>query len=196
MIELSINSDKSFIGAWVLSDTSICDDLINFFESSSDSAPGTIFRSSGERGVVNKNLKDSIDLGLYLDQPIAMRYRELLQEVLEEYKRKYAFSDRVDPYYIEAINLQKYPLGGGYKEWHTERVSGRADAKRHLVFMTYLNDVLDDGETEFYYQKVKIKPKKGLTVIWPPDWTHTHRGIPTPNEIKYIATGWWRFGNE
>mgnify|MGYP001271300870 CR=1 FL=1 len=39
--------------------------------------------------------------------------------------------------------------------------------KRVLVFMTYLNDVTDEGETEWYYQRVKVKPRKGLTVIDP-----------------------------
>ena len=59
--------------------------------------------------------------------------------------------------------------------------------------MFYLNDVEDEGETEFYYQKLKVKPKKGLTLIWPADWTHTHRGIPSKTQEKYIATGWYSF---
>jgi hypothetical protein len=61
--------------------------------------------------------------------------------------------------------------------------------------MTYLNDVNDDGETEFYYQNLKIKPQKGKTVIWPADWTHTHRGITSPTQEKYIITGWFNFIN-
>ena len=48
-------------------------------------------------------------------------------------------------------------------------------------------------QTEWYYQKKKIQPKKGLSVIWPPDFTHTHRGIPSPTQEKYIVTGWWNF---
>ena len=43
---------------------------------------------------------------------------------------------------------------------------------------------------EFFYQKVKIKPTKGLTLIWPSDFTHTHRGVPATNDTKIIATGW------
>ena len=62
--------------------------------------------------------------------------------------------------------------------------------------MTYLTDVVGEGgETEFYYQKLKIKPKKGLTLIWPSDWTHTHRGIPAPDEEKVIITGWIHYEN-
>jgi hypothetical protein len=59
--------------------------------------------------------------------------------------------------------------------------------------MTYLNDVDDGGETFFYYQDLKIKPKKGLTLIWPVDWTHTHCGIVSPTQTKYIVTGWISF---
>ena len=61
---------------------------------------------------------------------------------------------------------------------------------RILVFMTYLNDVTDEGETEWVYQDVKIQPKKGLSVMWPSEFTHTHRGIPSKTQEKYISTGW------
>jgi hypothetical protein len=64
---------------------------------------------------------------------------------------------------------------------------------RHLVFMTYLNDVTDGGETEFFYQKLKVKPEKGLTLIWGADWTFTHRGITSPTQTKYIVTGWFNY---
>jgi hypothetical protein len=55
--------------------------------------------------------------------------------------------------------------------------------------MVYLNDVDEGGETEFLYQQVKIKPKRGTVVIWPGGFTHLHRGNP-PLKNKYIATGW------
>ena len=48
--------------------------------------------------------------------------------------------------------------------------------------MTYLNDVTDAGETEWYHQRLKIQPQKGLTIIWPCDWTHTHRVVPSPTQ--------------
>jgi hypothetical protein len=55
--------------------------------------------------------------------------------------------------------------------------------------MTYLNDV-DDGGTEFYYQKTIIKAEKGLTLIWPADWTYTHKGQISNTKEKTIITGW------
>ena len=59
--------------------------------------------------------------------------------------------------------------------------------------MFYLNDVAEGGETEFYYQDVKIKPKAGTMVIAPAYFTHTHRGnVPKSND-KYILTSWVLF---
>ena len=52
--------------------------------------------------------------------------------------------------------------------------------------MIYLNDVHDRGWTEFFYQQHYEIPKAGKIVCWPSDWTHTHRGIISPTEVKYI----------
>ena len=59
--------------------------------------------------------------------------------------------------------------------------------------MTYLNNVEDKGQTEFYYQKLNVKPEKGLTLIWPAEWTHTHRGNKVIKGTKYMITGWMCF---
>lgn len=194
MYEYIIDAEKSFIGAWFLEDLSLCDDLIYHFEQNPDKKIGEIFWSTEHSSKVDKDEKDSMDIDLKVDIPIGKRYVNELQKVLEMYKIKYPRCENVARYTIESINIQKYEFGGGYKQWHTERSGALAPGGyRHLVFMTYLNDVEDQGETEFLYQKVKVKPQKGLTLIWPADWTHTHRGIPSNTEIKYIATGWYTF---
>lgn len=95
------------------------------------------------------------------------------------------------------IQAQKYVAGeGGYPYWHSEVYPqhGHNDAlHRALLFMFYLNDVEEGGETEFYYQNKKISPKKGTMVIAPAYFTHTHRGcIPKSND-KYIITSWVLF---
>jgi hypothetical protein len=59
--------------------------------------------------------------------------------------------------------------------------------------MTYLNTVTDEGGTEWYHQNLKVNAEKGKTVIWPADWTFTHRGVPSPTQEKYIITGWFNF---
>ena len=57
------------------------------------------------------------------------------------------------------------------------------------VWMIYLNDINDRGWTEFFYQQHYEIPKAGKIVCCLCDWTHTHRGIVSPTETKYILTG-------
>jgi hypothetical protein len=95
------------------------------------------------------------------------------------------------------IQAQKYLVDqGGYPYWHSEvypQVGHNEALHRVLLFMFYLNDVEEGGETEFYYQQLKIKPKKGDMVIAPAYFTHTHRGCMPKSNDKYILTSWVLF---
>ena len=96
-----------------------------------------------------------------------------------------------------SINIQKYQQNkGGYPHWHSEQFpqNGHNEALHRVVlYMFYLNDVEEGGETEFYYQQRKISPKKGTMVIAPAGFTHSHRGNRPVSGDKYIATSWLMF---
>lgn len=95
------------------------------------------------------------------------------------------------------INMQKYDAGkGGYPYWHSEvypQLPHNDALHRILLFMYYLNDVEEGGETEFYYQQKTIKPEKGTMVIAPAYFTHTHRGNMPKSNDKFIVTSWVLF---
>ena len=79
---------------------------------------------------------------------------------------------------------------GQYYHWHIDGGSHQF-SQRQLVAVWYLNDVEGPGgETEFLFQKIKIKPEQGKLLLFPPFWTHEHRGITLQAGIKYIATTW------
>jgi hypothetical protein len=92
------------------------------------------------------------------------------------------------------FNIQKYEPNEGFYGWHCER-AGVKHSDRLLVWMIYLNTVTDRGETEFFYQQHFEEPERGKLVIWPSDWTHLHRGVPSPTQTKYILTGWFTHKN-
>ncbi|MGS0726566.1 2OG-Fe(II) oxygenase [Shewanella sp. 0m-11] len=96
-----------------------------------------------------------------------------------------------------SINIQKYlQAKGGYPHWHSEQfpqVSHNEALHRVVLYMFYLNDVEEGGETEFYYQNKLIKPKKGTMVMAPAGFTHSHRGNIPKSHDKYIATSWIMF---
>jgi len=87
------------------------------------------------------------------------------------------------------IKIQKTNPSEGYHIWHFES-SGKELQNRTTSFILYLNDVNEGGETEFLYQKLRVKPLKNRLVLWPAAYTHIHRGNPPLDESKYILTGW------
>jgi len=178
---------KDFIHMNYMDDISLCDDIIEFHKNVPDKRPGL----SGN-GKLDTTVKDSTDTTLNLNTDLFMRYLNEIKKSFILYQNNFKYCEGLDPYgLIENVNVQHYKPNQAFYEWHCERKT--ANNNRHLVFMTYLNDVTDGGETEFYYQKFKVQPKKGLTLIWPVEWTYMHRGISSPTEHKYITTGWVSF---
>jgi prolyl 4-hydroxylase len=187
---------SDFIRLYKMDDISVCDRLIESFEKSQNQHPGVILDRSGNLDV-NKDIKDSININYYFgsEDPIFIEFQNQLKKALIQYVAEFVFSNSAAPWTItENVTVQKYLPGGGFKAWHFERLNANLpSAARHLVFLAYLNDVTDEGETEFFYQKVKIIPQKGNIAIWPVDWTHTHRGIPSPSQVKYVVGGWLNY---
>jgi len=115
---------------------------------------------------------------------------------LEDYKSRFEIAfDNYDPIRLEPFfNIQRYLPEEGFKTYHCERAVLKS-TPRVLVWMVYLNTVTHKGETEFLYQHHFESPEQGKLVIWPADWTYTHRGIPSPTQTKYILTGWFSLFN-
>ena len=66
---------------------------------------------------------------------------------------------------------------------------------RVIVYLWYLNDVYDGGETEIY-NNILIKPEAGKLLIFPALWYYKHRGkMPLSND-KYVITGWFYTENK
>ena len=149
--------------------------------------------------VVDPEKKDSFDVSVDLVPPELLsqygieRYYAELQRCLQLYVEQHPLLKQVGKFRVtESPAIQHYRPGGGFKMPHFER-SGYATATRMLVWMTYLNDVTDGGGTHFVYQKHTFEAKKGRTLIWPSDFTHTHAGVVSPTQHKYIITGWMNF---
>jgi hypothetical protein len=191
MIEHKINKLDNFIMGFYPNDISICDEIIEFYNNSQNKYDGVL--ASGD---VDKNVKHSTDVGLLVGTPLWSKYiLQFLQPITNLYINKYPECNMYSSWTcMSPVNIQHYKPNGGFFKWHCERLSLHNHViSRHLVFMTYLNDVTDGGETEFYHQKLKVKPERGLTLIWPTDWTFTHRGVTSPSQDKMIVTGWYNY---
>tara|TARA_B100002019_G_scaffold270774_1_gene264646 strand:- start:182 stop:802 length:621 start_codon:yes stop_codon:yes gene_type:complete len=180
--------------------SSTCRSLIELFEvDKKRQNPGVV-----RRGEVVKSFKDhkaSTDI-CFLPRDLEDKlWGKSLQKVIPIVEKArqdwiaqyYIGLDVVDPFEINfTFNMQRFLPGEGYHKFHNERASFET-RDRVGVWMIYLNDVYDRGWTEFFYQQHFEIPKAGKIVCWPCDWTHTHRGIVSDTEIKYILTGWFTF---
>ena len=186
----------NFIGSWCVEPKSVCDRLIDLFESRADQ------QSSGvSGGIVNKQAKNSVDMTVYpkdLDAPgneVFKSYFESLFACYRDYILQWPlFKEFGGNLEIGAFNLQKYGPGQHFQKVHAERGS-LATLHRVLAWMTYLNDLEppDGGATYFNHYDLEVQPKKGLTLIWPAEWTHAHCGNAVVKGPKYIITGWLHF---
>lgn len=176
----------------------VCEKFIVNFESSPLVNRGHVFTNG--KIIEQPDTKSSSEITFnptYLNNPVWGDLLKHLVSVIEEGATEYLlqFSEglynisefKLDPLF----NIQRYHPGEGYHKFHCERGANSKDLRRVLVWMIYLNDVTDGGQTEFYYQKHKETPEQGKLVIWPSDWTHIHRGVTSSTQTKYILTGWF-----
>lgn len=189
MREHKVNSLNNFIMGWYVDDTTFCDELINYHNHSDT------IKEVGKVGLYStedKEQKESIDSSYRPDMLGYFKFGNHLQKAFNLYNEKYPESACVHGYlHLQAFNVQHYPKSGGFKTFHCERFQGDyPNVNRHLAWMGYLNTVTDNGGTEFKYQNLTIKAEKGLILIWPADWTYTHRGVVSMTEEKWIVTGW------
>ena len=110
----------------------------------------------------------------------------------KDYMNRYSVLSDYDNHTIYAYKVQKTEPGGGYHVWHCED-GCKTFMGRTGVYILYLNDVDEGGETEFLYMSKRVPAKKGRLVIFPPNYPWAHRGNPPLSGTKYIMTGWTEF---
>ena len=117
-------------------------------------------------------------------------FHVIWEQVFPIYKSEFSILDE-KKLVGDQLKMKKIKPGGGFHQWHYEALSSHADSK--VVCQIYMNNVEEAGETEFLYQNKRISPKKNRLLLWPADWTYTHRGNPPiGKKDKYILTTWLR----
>ena len=69
--------------------------------------------------------------------------------------------------------------------------------KKHrvIVYLWYLNDVEEGGETQVFHH-MKIKPEAGKLLMFPAQWCFPHCGIMPLSGDKFVVTGWLHLPND
>lgn len=91
----------------------------------------------------------------------------------------------------DRLTLKRYRPGGDAFEPHFDSID--AFSGRYLVFLWYLNTVAEGGETEFCDLDVKVAPRTGRLLMFPPYWMFQHAGRPPVSGDKYILSTYLMF---
>jgi hypothetical protein len=175
-----------------------CDKLIKHFEWCNNNN-----RSFGRPE--SQHIKSDISTSLNPNNVIEIDYMSAnIREYIDEFNRGfwdvcyadylkvYGVLSQAEKHTVFTYKIQKTLPGGGYHVWHCED-GDKAHMGRLGVYILYLNDVEEGGETEFLYLSKRIKAKKGRLIIFPPNYPWAHRGNPPLSGEKYILTGWTEF---
>jgi len=191
---------ESIMGAWIMPE-GVIDGIWNFWNKSATQdfkTKGGVHHwddAKAEYVFLEGETKKSIDMAISpnaFDEPWGT-YRKHLQECLNNYIQLYQSANHSERFDInENYNIQFYKKGEGFSKLHHENLGSSMNVYRHLVFMTYCDDV-PNGGTHFEYQNLTVPCKKGLTVIWPAGFSHSHKGQITKEHEKMIVTGWYSF---
>ena len=145
----------------------------------------------GQAGREAESIKKSTDLRISGRDDWRDIDRALAQSLLARFNdlaREFPFF-AANSFKDIGYNLQR-TLPGECYHWHVDGGAGEFSA-RQLVAIWYLNDVPGPGgETEFPLQETVIRPQEGKLLLFPPFWSHVHRGVVLGQGVKYIATTW------
>ncbi len=199
-IPLLKTDNPSFIGAWTPNDVKFLDNAIEIFNNNSLSHQeirSTQRKSNKEKknkkqvnGFVanfdlNNNKMDKSDYNTF------SLYTNFLDSCFKSYASRWEFTDYnligLSPSTIQIVNLMN--IDSDNLAFNYMKSEGKF-MQTSFSFLTFLTDSSNLGKVEFYYQGVTIKSMKGLTLIWPSDWTHSNRILGAKdNSDFYFITG-------
>lgn len=171
-----------------------CKLIIERFESDDRRHPSTI-------GLADKH-EDPVRSGtiLFLNEDmkewkdVVVQTHAAVTKAVQEYARSfplladYISTGRIGCRYPR---IERVDPGQGF-DWHSD-VAGMESAERTLACLLYLSDVESEGFTEFAHQGVKVKPEAGKIAVFPPYWTHLHRGASPAESPKYTMSFFWAY---
>ncbi len=178
-----------FEGIWANPEETI--DAIESECSDSDSGVKWERATTVGRGV-KQNQRTNYHLGIStlaentnsnIAKDIHNQFYSILLSTTIPYSRKH---DIDELYYSEGFNMLRYQGGQEYKAHY----DGNTGTGRSVSVICYLNDDYEGGEVEFVNFGLKVKPKKGMLLIFPSNYAYTHIAHPVTSGTKYALVTW------
>jgi prolyl 4-hydroxylase len=163
----------------------ICERLIAAFEQTEGQQ---VRREPGWRDGLNESAWTELDLTPLADDALKGFFFGQVQHYLEQYNAALRFSMPVPTTTrLAPLRVKRYRSMADDKfQLHFDSINEVAD--RFLVYLWYLNDVEEGGETEFPDQNLRVRARAGRLLMFPPYWMFQHAGLPPHSGDKYILS--------
>lgn len=172
--------------------TEYCKLIIDRFEADSRRHPSTVGRTekvqhpdrTGTILFLNDSMEDWKD--------VVLQTHAAIETAVKNYAVHFPLLDaqlKAGRLWSRFPRIERVDPGQGF-HWHADNAT-RDTAERVLACLLYLSDVSDQGHTEFSHQNLKVKPEAGKIVVFPPYWTHMHRGVSPTLDVKYTMSFFW-----
>lgn len=162
-----------------------CDQLIASFN---QTAERHLVRSPGWRAGLDASSWTELDISALADDAFKGFFYKQVEDHLALYNQRLGLTLPVPATpLISEMRIKRYRAGTGEAfQPHFDAIYEVAN--RYLVFLWYLNDVAEGGETEFCDLGIEVAARTGRLLMFPPYWMYQHAGRPPISGDKYILS--------
>jgi len=147
-----------------------------------------VVRNPGWRAGLDASSWTELDVSALADAAFKGYFYKQVEDYLAVYNQRLGLTIPVPATpQISQMRIKRYVAGSGEGfQPHFDAIY--EVAHRYLVFLWYLNDVEEGGETEFCDLGIKVPARTGKLLVFPPYWMFQHAGRPPLSEDKYILS--------
>lgn len=162
-----------------------CRQLIDSFQQTTERH---VVRKPGWRAGLDASAWTELDVSALADNAFKGFFYKQIEDHLALYNQRLGLGIPVpNSPQVSQMRIKRYVAGSGEGfQPHFDAIY--EVAHRYLVFLWYLNDVEEGGETEFCDLGIQVPARAGKLLVFPPYWMFQHAGRPPISGDKYILS--------
>ena len=147
----------------------------------------------GHQAALTDSAWTELNIQPHVDQAFMGFFFARIDEYLARYNARLPLSLPVpNRPKLEDLRIKRYSCEAE-ERFQPHFDAGDAHVSRYMVFLWYLNDVAQGGETEFPDLGIKVQARAGRLLMFPPYWMFQHAGLAPVSNDKYIVSTYMLF---
>ena len=171
-------------------DANLCRRLIESFDELER------FQMRNDRGAINalpSSAWTELNVSKVADASFEALFRQQTLQYLDRYNEQVRMTLPIPPRNrLENLRIKRY-LADQDDQFQPHFDALDYTCNRYMVFLWYLNDVAEGGETEFCDLGLRVDARAGRLLMFPPYWMYQHAGLPPRSNDKYIISTYLLF---